>query len=145
MAAMLPTNNMGVSRGWHNECILSWRLCVYWVVFVLTVLLFIASKSLARLVLWPLFWPIVPAQGDRWGWLWSNWWNEDWQEKPARAALGPPQILLDPTRNRTRAAAVGSQRLTAWALARHHLLYLLITITEIVCMLMVMLVLMLLV
>jgi hypothetical protein len=27
-------------------------------------------------------WPIVPAPDDRWGWLWSNWWNEDWQGKP---------------------------------------------------------------
>jgi hypothetical protein len=25
------------------------------------------------------FWPIVPASDDRWGWLWSNWWNEDWR------------------------------------------------------------------
>jgi hypothetical protein len=23
------------------------------------------------------FWPIVPPPDDRWGWLWSNWWNED--------------------------------------------------------------------
>jgi hypothetical protein len=28
------------------------------------------------------FWPIVPAPDDRWGWLWSKWWNEDWQRKP---------------------------------------------------------------
>jgi hypothetical protein len=28
------------------------------------------------------FWPIVPAPDDRWGWLWSSWWNEDWQGKP---------------------------------------------------------------
>jgi hypothetical protein len=28
------------------------------------------------------FWPILPAPDHRWGWLWSNWWNEDWQEKP---------------------------------------------------------------
>jgi hypothetical protein len=27
------------------------------------------------------FWPIVPAPDDRWGWLWSNWWNEDWKGK----------------------------------------------------------------
>jgi hypothetical protein len=27
------------------------------------------------------FWPIVQAPDDRWGWLWSNWWNEDWQGK----------------------------------------------------------------
>jgi hypothetical protein len=28
------------------------------------------------------YWPIVPAPDDRWGWLWRNWWNEDWQGKP---------------------------------------------------------------
>jgi hypothetical protein len=56
--------------------------------------------------------------------LWSNWWNEDWQgnrntrRKPAPAPFCPPQIQLDQTRARTRAAAVGSQRLTAWAMAR---------------------------
>jgi hypothetical protein len=31
------------------------------------------------------YWPIVPAQDDRWLWrwlwLWRNWWNEDWQGK----------------------------------------------------------------
>jgi hypothetical protein len=70
------------------------------------------------------FWPLVPAPDDMWGWLWSNWWNEDWQEnrstrrKPAPAPLCPPQIPLDQTRDRTRAAAVGSQRLTAWAMTR---------------------------
>jgi hypothetical protein len=26
-------------------------------------------------------WPIVPAPEDRW-WVWSNWWNENWQRKP---------------------------------------------------------------
>jgi hypothetical protein len=59
------------------------------------------------------------------GWLWwSSWWNEDWQgnrstwRKPDTSSLRPPQIPLDQTRDRTRAAAVGSQRLTAWAMAR---------------------------
>jgi hypothetical protein len=28
------------------------------------------------------FWPILPAPDDRWGWLWSNWWNEEWQRNP---------------------------------------------------------------
>jgi hypothetical protein len=28
------------------------------------------------------FWPIVPDPDNRWWWLWSNWWNEDWQGKP---------------------------------------------------------------
>jgi hypothetical protein len=40
------------------------------------------------------------------------------RRKAAPAPLCPPQIPLDETRDRTRAAAVGSQRLTAWAMAR---------------------------
>jgi hypothetical protein len=60
-----------------------------------------------------------------WIWWWRIWWNEDWQGKTQRtrrtttpAPLCPPQIPLDQTRARTRAAAVGSQRLIAWAMAR---------------------------
>jgi hypothetical protein len=59
------------------------------------------------------------------GWLWWRiWWNKDWQGKPKysektrQAALCPPQISLDQTRDRTWATAVGSQRLAAWATAR---------------------------
>jgi hypothetical protein len=44
--------------------------------------------------------------------------NRSTRRKPAPASLCPPQIPLDQTRARTRAAAVGSQRLTAWAMAR---------------------------
>jgi hypothetical protein len=40
------------------------------------------------------------------------------RRKPAPAPLCPPQIPLDQTRDQTQAAAVGSQRLTAWAMAR---------------------------
>jgi hypothetical protein len=70
------------------------------------------------------FWPTVPAPDDRWGLLWSNWLNEDWQgklkysKKTTPAPLCPPQIPLDQTQDRTRPAAMGSQRLTAWAMAR---------------------------
>jgi hypothetical protein len=39
--------------------------------------------------------------------------NRSTGRKPAPAPLCPPQIPLDQTRARTRAAAVGSQRLTA--------------------------------
>jgi hypothetical protein len=39
------------------------------------------------------------------------------RRKPAPAPLCPPQIPHDQTRDRARAAAVGSQRLTAWAMA----------------------------
>jgi hypothetical protein len=38
--------------------------------------------------------------------------------KPAPVPLRPPQIPHDLTLARTRASAVGSQRLTAWAMAR---------------------------
>jgi hypothetical protein len=44
--------------------------------------------------------------------------NRSTRRKPAPAPLCPPQIPLDQTRARTRTAAVGSQRLTAWAMAR---------------------------
>jgi hypothetical protein len=39
--------------------------------------------------------------------------NRSTRRKPAPAPLCPPQIPHDQTRGRTRAAAVGSQRLTA--------------------------------
>jgi hypothetical protein len=39
-------------------------------------------------------------------------------EQPAPKSLSPPQILLDLTWARTRAAAMGIQRLTAWAKAQ---------------------------
>jgi hypothetical protein len=44
--------------------------------------------------------------------------NRSTRRKPAPAPLCPPQIPHDQTRARTRAAVVGSQRLTAWAMAR---------------------------
>jgi hypothetical protein len=43
------------------------------------------------------------------------------RRKPAPAPFCPPQIPLDQTRARTRAAVVGSQRLTASAMARPNL------------------------
>jgi hypothetical protein len=46
--------------------------------------------------------------------------NRSTQRKPAPVPLCPPQIPHT-ARMRTRAAAVGSQRLTAWAMARPNL------------------------
>jgi hypothetical protein len=46
--------------------------------------------------------------------------NRSTRRKPAPAPICPPQIPHDKTRARTRAAAVGSQRLTAWAMVRPH-------------------------
>jgi hypothetical protein len=44
--------------------------------------------------------------------------NRSTRRKPVPAPLCPPQIPHDLTRARTRTAAVGSQRLTVWAVAR---------------------------
>jgi hypothetical protein len=44
--------------------------------------------------------------------------NRSTRRKPTPAPLCPSQIPHDQTRARTRAAAVGSQRLTAWAMAQ---------------------------
>jgi hypothetical protein len=40
------------------------------------------------------FLSIVPAPDDRWGWLWSNWWNEDWQRKPKYSEETCPSATL---------------------------------------------------
>jgi hypothetical protein len=44
--------------------------------------------------------------------------NRSTRRKPAPAPLCPPQIPLDQTRVWTRSATMGSQWLTAWAMAR---------------------------
>jgi hypothetical protein len=56
-----------------------------------------------------------------WLWSWRNRWN-DWQGKPKYSEKTCLSVAFPPqtphaTRTRTRAAAVGSQRLTAWATA----------------------------
>jgi hypothetical protein len=62
-------------------------------------------------------WPIVSAPGDyddgEFGGMKIGRGNRSSRRKPAPAPLCPPQIPLDQTRARTRAAPVGSQRLTA--------------------------------
>jgi hypothetical protein len=62
-------------------------------------------------------WPIVSAPGDyddgELGGMKIGRGNRSTRRKPAPAPLCPQQIPLDHTRARTRAAAVGSQRLTA--------------------------------
>jgi hypothetical protein len=80
---------------------------------------------LSPLGTWATVWPTLPALDDRWRWwVWSSRWNENWQrklkysEKLAPLPLCPPQIPHDLTWVRTRAAVVGSRRLTAWAMAR---------------------------
>jgi hypothetical protein len=58
-----------------------------------------------------IYWPIVPAPGNcedgEFGGIKIGRGNRSTRRKPAPAPLCPPQILLDQTRARTRAAAVG--------------------------------------
>jgi hypothetical protein len=63
--------------------------------------------------------------GWQWKWLWRSRWNVDWQGKPKFSEKTCPsatfvhhRIPHEQTRVWTRAAAVGSRRLTAWAMAR---------------------------
>jgi hypothetical protein len=62
-------------------------------------------------------WPIVPASDDyddgEFDGMMVGIGNRTTRRTPAPAPLCPPQIPLDQTRAPTRAAAVGSQRLTA--------------------------------
>jgi hypothetical protein len=59
-----------------------------------------------------------------WLWWWRNWWNDHWQGKAKCSEKTYPNTTLSTTnltwsdRAWTRAAAVGSQRLNAWATAR---------------------------
>jgi hypothetical protein len=63
--------------------------------------------------------------------FWSNWWNEfgrgnrSTRRKPAPAPLCPPQNPTWQPDLEPRTAAVGSQRLTAWAMTRPDHYYLL--------------------
>jgi hypothetical protein len=63
------------------------------------------------------YWPVVPAPGDgevgEFAGMKIGRGNRSTRRKPAPAPLWPPQIALDQTRTRTRAAALGSQLLTA--------------------------------
>jgi hypothetical protein len=42
-------------------------------------------------------WLIVPAPDDRWWWVWSNWWNENWQGKPKYSEKTCPGANLSTT------------------------------------------------
>jgi hypothetical protein len=59
-----------------------------------------------------------------WLWGWRIWCNDDWQGKPKYSEKTCPSATLSttnitwPDRARTRAVAVGSRRLPAWAMAR---------------------------
>jgi hypothetical protein len=43
------------------------------------------------------YWPIVPAPDDRWWWVWSSRWNENWQGKPKYSDKICPSATLSTT------------------------------------------------
>jgi hypothetical protein len=45
----------------------------------------------------PLDWPIVPAADDRWWWMWSSRWNDNWQWKPKYSEKTCPSATLSTT------------------------------------------------
>jgi hypothetical protein len=64
-------------------------------------------------------WPIVLVPDDRW-WVWSSWWNENWQGKPKYSEKSRPSATLFTT-NPTwldLGSNPGRGRLTTWAMAR---------------------------
>jgi hypothetical protein len=69
-------------------------------------------------------WPIAPAPDDRWWWLWSGWWNEDWQGKPKYSEKTCPSVTLSTTNptwpdlGSNSGLRSGKPWLTAWAMAR---------------------------
>jgi hypothetical protein len=82
------------------------------------------ESKLGPLVTSATYWPIVlvPAPGDcedgEFGGMKIGRGAEVLGENLPPESPCPPQIPLDQTRGRTRAAAVGSQRLTAWVMTR---------------------------
>jgi hypothetical protein len=66
-------------------------------------------------------WPIVPAPDDRW-WVWSSWWNENWQGEKKYSEKTYPIATLSITNPTWTDLGLntGSQRLTAWIMARHN-------------------------
>jgi hypothetical protein len=58
--------------------------------------IFFVGWDLRHQVLRPLL-AYCTAPDDRWGWLWSNSWNEDWQGKPKYSEKTCPRAILSTT------------------------------------------------
>jgi hypothetical protein len=64
---------------------------------LIIIIIFIASGVGLSPLYCGHFWPIVQAPDDRWGWLWSNWWNEDWQGKQKYSEKTYPNATFSTT------------------------------------------------
>jgi hypothetical protein len=54
---------------------------------------FFVGWDLRHQVLRPLL-AYCTASDDKWGWLWSNWWNKNWQGKPKYSEKTYPSAIL---------------------------------------------------
>jgi hypothetical protein len=70
------------------------RQDTYWISPSLS--FFLVGWDLRHQVLRPLL-AYCTAPYDRWGWLWSNWWNENWQGKPKYSEKTCPSAILSTT------------------------------------------------
>jgi hypothetical protein len=69
----------------HTHTLTYMRIHLYMLIHVLYIymyILFLLGCDWAHLVLRPLFDLLHQPRDDRWWWVWSSWWNENWQGKP---------------------------------------------------------------
>jgi hypothetical protein len=72
----------GVCNVFRIEQIIIKVTGVWGLLLLLLLLLLVGWDKSTRY--WGHFWPNVQAPDDRWGWLWSNWWNEgSWTKRNA--------------------------------------------------------------
>jgi hypothetical protein len=114
------------SRGWspasstrHGGHWLAYCTCPGWLWWRIK-----HNRSLKVAVRGPVLWltPHTHTHDGELGGMKIGRGNRSTRRKPAPAPLCLPQIPLQQTRDRSRAAAVRSQRLTAWAMARPFLI-----------------------
>jgi hypothetical protein len=83
------TDNI-LAMQWHTDTVVSWTITKRKGFF------FLVGWDLRHQVLRPIL-AYCTAPNDRWGWLWSNWWNEDWQGKPKYSEKTCPSATLSTT------------------------------------------------
>jgi hypothetical protein len=129
---LLSAKHLPCRKGSHQEICWHFKLnlisinCLFnmYNYYYFIFLLFLVGLDWVRLVLQPLFGlqyqPRMINDGDcgAIGGIKIDRGNRSTRRKPTPVPLCPPQIPQDLTRPRTRAAAVESQRLTAWAMTR---------------------------
>jgi hypothetical protein len=79
-----------------TSLVLPWRTVSFSTILLYCNFFFLVGWDLRHQVLRPLL-AYCTAQNDIWGWLWSNWWNEDWQGKPKYSEKTWPSAILSTT------------------------------------------------